>query len=195
MQSHNASSERAQRTRPTGKKTIIIGVCASIAAYRVCEIINLLKRDGIDVIICMSEDAHHFITPLTFQALSANKVYQDMFAASCDYSPVHISLARLADLVCIMPATSDIISKVAAGICDELLTCTIASTRAPVLFAPAMNDVMYANKILQANITKLEKLGYYFTGPEQGRLVCGTKGKGHIACTQEIIRRIKSLLK
>jgi phosphopantothenoylcysteine synthetase/decarboxylase len=195
MKSHNASSERAQHTRPIGKKTIIIGVCASIAAYRVCELINLLKRDGINIIICMSKDAHHFVAPLTLQTLSANKVYQDMFASSHDYSPIHISLAKLADLICVIPATSDIISKVAAGICDELLTCTIASTKAPILFAPAMNDAMYTNKILQANITKLEKLGYYFAGPEQGRLACGTTGKGHIACTQDIICRIKRLLK
>jgi phosphopantothenoylcysteine decarboxylase/phosphopantothenate--cysteine ligase len=177
------------------KKRILLGVCASIAAYRACEIINRLKGDGIDVVCCMSRDAGEFITPLTLQALSRNRVFKDMFEARAEWDTLHISLADSAGLVLIAPATSDIISKVACGICDELLSCVIASTRAPVLFAPAMNDNMYNNKILQANIEKLKSLGYHFIGPIKGRLACAKKGIGHIADTGDIIKKAKSLLK
>ena len=93
------------------------------------------------------------------------------------------------------PATADIISKVATGICDDLLSCTIASTKARVLFAPAMNDQMYNNKIIQGNITKLKVLGYKFVGPIKGPLACGDKGIGHIAEVEDIVKKAKSLLK
>lgn len=177
------------------KPTILIGVCASIAAYRACDIVNHLRREKIETIVCMSRDAHHFITPLVMQALSGNRVFQDMFQAQSEWDPAHISLAEKADAVLVVPATSDVISKVANGICDDLLTCTIASADRPVLFAPAMNTRMYKNKILQANITSLKKLGYNFIGPVKGRLACGTSGIGHIAATKEILKYAKTLLK
>ena len=182
--------------KTNGKKhTVLLGVCAGIAAYKACDVISCLRKDNIDVVVCMSKDAHHFITPLTLQTLSANKVFEGMFAHQQDYSPVHISLAEKADLVLIVPATADIIAKTAHGICDELLTCTIASTAAPVLFAPAMNSLMYKNKTLQANISTLKKLHYHFVGPVTGRLACGTTGIGHIADTDDILRKAKTLLK
>ena len=175
-------------------KTILLGVCAGIAAYKACDAISLLKKAGMDVIVCMSRDAHHFITPLTLQALSANRVYDDMFAPVAEHSPVHISLAERADLVLVMPATADVIAKIAHGICDELLIATIASTSAPVLLAPAMNSAMYKNSITQDNINALKKPHYHFIGPVKGRLVCGTSGIGHIADTEDIIRKVKTLL-
>jgi len=187
---HKSRSEECMK-----KRTVVLGVCASIAAYRACDIINHLKREDVDVIACMSPDADKFITPLTLQALSGNRTFKDMFEAQEEWDPVHISLARRPDLMLIAPATSDIISKVACGICDDLLTCTIASTKAPVLFAPAMNEAMYKNKILSANITKLKKLGYHFIGPIKGRLACGEKGIGHIADTRDIVKKARTLLK
>jgi phosphopantothenoylcysteine decarboxylase/phosphopantothenate--cysteine ligase len=177
------------------KKTIVLGICASIAAYRACDIINRLRAKGIDVFTCLSKDAEHFITPLTLQTLSAKPVFKDMFQAPAEWDPLHISLSRRADLVLVAPASSDIISRVASGICDDLLTCTIASSRAPVLFAPAMNDAMYNNKILQANISRLKKVGYNFVGPIKGRLACDKQGMGHIADTADIIKRAITLLK
>jgi len=177
------------------KTTLLLGVCAGIAAYRTCETINCLRRKNVEVIVCMSQDAHHFVTPLTLQTLSGNQVFQDMFRAKDDWSPVHISLATKADVILVMPATSNIISKVAGGICDDLLTCTIAACKGQVVFAPAMNEAMYANKILQANIVKLKSLDYRFIGPVKGHLACGTQGMGHIADTEDITRLVKTLLK
>jgi phosphopantothenoylcysteine synthetase/decarboxylase len=182
-----------QSAKTSRRKTVVMGVCASIAAYRSCDTINALRKDGIDVLVCMSKDAHQFITTATLQALSDNQVFQDMFARQAGYNPVHISLAQSADLILVMPATSDIISKVANGHCDELLTCTIASSKAPVIFVPAMNEAMYSNNILQSNISKLKKLGYYFVGPKTGRLICGLTGNGHIADTDVVLRQVKAL--
>jgi len=176
-------------------KTIVLGVCASIAAYKACEIITLFKKSNIETVVCLSKDADKFITPLTLQTLSCNKTYQNMFEAHSDWDPKHISLAKRADLLLVAPATADIISKVAAGICDDLLSCTIASTKARVLFAPAMNDQMYNNKIIQGNITKLKSLGYKFIGPIEGSLACGDRGIGHIAEVADIVKKAKSLLK
>jgi phosphopantothenoylcysteine decarboxylase/phosphopantothenate--cysteine ligase len=118
-----------------------------------------------------------------------------MFEIQTDYNPLHISLAKEADLILVCPATADIISKVTAGLCDDLLDCTIASTKAPVLFAPAMNTTMYNNKIIQANIAKLKNLGYHFIGPIKGHLACGEEGIGHIADTKDIIKKAKTLLR
>jgi len=177
------------------KHTVLLGVCAGIAAYKACDLIGCLRKAGIDVVVCMSRNAHHFIAPLTLQTLSANKVFEDMFSYGQDYNPVHISLATQADLILVLPATADIIAKAAHGICDELLACTIASTAAPVLFVPAMNSMMYKNKILQENISALKKLHYHFIGPVTGRLACGTTGIGHVADTDDILRKAKTLLK
>lgn len=177
------------------KRTVILGVCASIAAYRACGIINRLKENGIDVVVCLSKDAENFITPLTLQALSGNRVFKDMFEPIKEWDPLHISLAQRADAVLVAPASADIISRVSAGLCDDLLSCVIVSTKAPVIFAPAMNDAMYNNKIILANIEKLKKLGYNFVGPIKGRLACGRQGLGRIADTDEIIKKAKALLK
>jgi phosphopantothenoylcysteine decarboxylase/phosphopantothenate--cysteine ligase len=177
------------------RRTIVLGVCASIAAYKACDIINSLRREAMDVFVCMSPDAEKFITPLSLQTLSSNRVFKDMFESVSEWDPLHISIAKRAEAVLIAPATADIISKIACGICDDLLSCTVASTESPVLFAPAMNEAMYKNKILQANISKLKKLGYIFIGPTTGRLACGQQGIGHIAPTADIVRRVKACLK
>jgi phosphopantothenoylcysteine synthetase/decarboxylase len=185
----------SMKTMHKKQKTVLVGVCAGIAAYKVCGMINDLRGEGFNTIVCMSKDAHNFVTPLTLQTLSANQVFSEMFIPRQECDPVHISLAARADLVLVMPATADIIAKIAHGMCDELLTCTIASTKAPILFAPAMNSAMYNNKILQANINSLKKQGYHFIGPVQGRLACGTSGIGHIADTKDILCKTKALLK
>ncbi len=177
------------------KKNILLGVTASIAAYKACDIINRLKETGFDVTVCVTKDALQFITPLTLQTLSGNKVFCEMFEASADYNPVHISLAKKTDLLLIAPATADCISKIAAGICDDILNCAVVSTKAPILIAPAMNENMHRNKIVQANIKKLKQLGFKFIGPKKGKLVCGTEGTGHIADVVQIVKEVKRALR
>ena len=175
----------------TQQKNILLGITASIAAYKACDVVNCLKKEGFNVTVCLTKDALQFITPLTLQSLSGNNVFYDMFDQATDYSPLHISLAEKADIFLIAPATADCISKIAAGICDDILTCTAASTKAPILMAPAMNENMYKNKIIQANIKKLKNIGIKFIGPKKGHLVCGAEGIGHIADISQIIKEVK----
>jgi len=175
-------------------KTVIVGVTASIAAYKACEIVNLLRKESFDVRIIMTKDALEFITPLTLQTLSGSKVMTDIFELPDKRSPLHTSLADSASLILIAPATANVIGKLANGICDDLLTCVTYASRAPVLIAPAMNENMYNHKIVMANIAKLEKIGYLFIGPVKGRLACGHDGKGHIAPVPEIIKEIKKMI-
>jgi len=145
--------------------------------------------------VCTTEDALQFITPLTLQTLSGNKVFYDMFESVTDYNPMHIGLAKKADLILIAPATADCISKIAAGRCDDILTSAVISTKAPILIAPAMNENMYKNKIIQANIKKLKQAGFKFIGPKKGRLICGQEGIGHIADIAQIVREVKKAFK
>ena len=176
-------------------KSIIVGITGSIAAYKACEIITILKRDAFDINVLLTREAREFITPLTLQTLSGNKVTSDMFELPDKWNPVHTSLAERAGLVLIAPASANIIGKLASGICDDILTCVVFATKAPVLIAPAMNDVMYKHKIVQENIAKLKKIGYKFIGPIKGRLACGCDDIGHIAATGDIIKEAKKLLK
>lgn len=177
------------------KKTVILGVTGSIAAYKACDITSTMRKDGLDVHVILTKEAEAFVTPLTFQTLSGNKVAAGMFELPEEWDPAHISLAQKADIIVVAPASANIIGKIASGICDDLLTCVIAATKAPVLMAPAMNTNMYENKIVQGNILKLKSHGYKFIGPVKGRLACGTDGIGHIADPSEIIKESKRLLK
>jgi len=177
------------------KKTVILGVTGSIAAYKACEITGFLRKAGLDVNVILTKEAAEFVTPLTFRTLSGNKVAAGMFDIPEEWDPAHISLAKRADLVLIAPASANIIGKLASGVCDDLLTCVVLATKAPVLIAPAMNTNMYEHKIVQANIAKLKSIGYHFIGPVKGRLACGDEGVGHIACPEEIIKESGKLLK
>jgi len=176
-------------------KTVIVGVTASIAAYKACEIVNLLRKDSFDVRVIVTKDALEFVTPLTLQTLSGNKVLTDMFEPSDKWNPMHTSLADSASLILIAPATANVIGKLANGICDDLLTCVTYASKAPVLIAPAMNENMYNHKVVMGNMAKLEKIGYSFIGPVKGRLACGHDGKGHIAEASDIVREAEKLLK
>lgn len=179
----------------TKQKTVLLGVTGSIAAYKACDIISHLKKDGIAVETVLTKEGREFITPLSLQSLSCNRVYSDMFEAPEEWDPVHISLADKADLVLIAPATANVIGKLAGGICDDLLTCVVYATKAPVLIAPAMNAQMYRHEVVQSNIAKLKKIGYKFIGPVKGRLACGVDDIGHIAATSDIVKEAKRLLK
>jgi phosphopantothenoylcysteine decarboxylase/phosphopantothenate--cysteine ligase len=176
-------------------KTVIVGITASIAAYKACEIVNLLRKDSFDVRVILTKDALEFVTPLTLQTLSGNKVLTDMFEPAEKWSPVHTSLADSASLILIAPATANVIGKLANGICDDLLTCVTYASKAPVLIAPAMNENMYNHKMVAENIAKLEKIGYSFVGPVKGHLACGHDAIGHIASVPEIIKEAKKIIK
>ncbi len=169
------------------KKEIIIGVTGSIASYKACDIVAALRRDGHNVTPILTREAKEFITPLALQTMARNRVHTDMFELPGDWEPVHISLADKADLVLIAPATANIIGKLAHGICDDLLTCVVFATRAPVMIAPAMNERMYTHRLVQENIAILKKTGYSFIGPIKGRLACGREGAGHLAPVDEIV--------
>ncbi|OAA82718.1 bifunctional phosphopantothenoylcysteine decarboxylase/phosphopantothenate--cysteine ligase CoaBC [Clostridium ljungdahlii] len=177
-----------------GKKTVVIGVTGGIAAYKALDVISKLKKKDFDINVIMTKSAAKFVTPLTFQTLSQNIVHTDMFEEPRAFEIQHISLAKKADLVAIVPATANIIGKVSSGVADDLLTTTIMATKAPVIFAPAMNTNMYSNPILQDNINKLMKFGYEFIKPAVGRLACGDSGEGKLPDADFIARVIESML-
>ena len=176
-------------------KNIILGVTASIAIYKACDILRWLKNEGFLVTVVLTPEAEEFIQPLLFQNLSGNKVYSGLFDTPEAWEIEHISLAKKADLVLIAPATANIIGKIASGICDDLLTCVCCATQAPILICPAMNENMYKNKIVQENIKKLKSLGYKFVEPRVGRLACGKVGVGCLAEVETIIKEVKKILR
>ena len=174
---------------------IVVGITGGIAAYKACGIVSFLKGQGANVSVIMTKNACEFITPLTLETLSGNKVVTDMFERP-DYIDVkHISLARKADLFLIVPATANILGKVANGIADDMLSTTIMATKAPVIFAPAMNNGMYENPIVQNNLEKLKKYGYKIIEPATGHLACGYEAKGKLPKNEEIIDYVKVLVK
>ncbi len=177
------------------KKEVLLGVTGSIAAYKACDIINTLRRSGINVTVIMTKEAKEFISLLTLQTLSNNKVYCDMFELPTECSPMHTSLADKADVILIAPACANIIGKLASGICDDLLTCVVTASDAKLLIAPAMNEKMYKNPAVQENIEKLKKRGVRFIGPIKGPLACGHDAMGHIAGIDSIIAEVKKSLK
>lgn len=174
---------------------IVLGVTGSIAAYKAADLVSKLKQRGTEVVTVITEAAREFITPLTFETLSGNQVYTDLFGQKRQDVPVHISLAERADLMIIAPATANFIGKMKAGLADDLLSSVAMATRAPVLIAPAMNNGMYENRIVQGNIQKLTDSGVVFIGPDSGYLACGYEGKGRMASTDTIIREIEEILR
>lgn len=171
-------------------RNLVIGVSGGIAAYKALEIVSLLIKKGINVNVIMTESATKFVTPLSFQSLSQNMVTCDMFTEPKAFEIQHISLAEKADVFLVAPATANIIGKVANGIADDMLSTTIMATKAKVIFAPAMNTNMYENPIVQDNIKKLKSFGYEFIEPAEGRLACGTSGKGKLESPEVIVDRV-----
>ena len=177
------------------KKRVLIGVTGSIAAYKSCDVISLLRKLGFETKAVMSRDSKHFITPLTLQTLSCNQVITDMFALPEKWDVYHTSLAEWADLILIAPASADIISRMACGLADDILSATVLASKAKVLIAPAMHEKMYKHKAVQENIARLKRFGYKFIGPKRGYLACGYEGMGHIADVEDIVKAAKILLK
>lgn len=179
------------------KRTILLGVTGSIAAYRSADIASQLKKLGHEVFCVMTRDATHFITPLTLQTLSQHPVTIDLFEeGEGDWRPSHLQLADTADLLVISPATANIIAKLAHGIADDALSTIALALRpeAKVLVAPAMNGKMWLHPATQANVKVLQSRAVEFIGPDEGLLACGYEGIGRLWDVEKIIERIRKML-
>lgn len=175
-------------------KCIVVGVTAGIAAYKICQLVSSLKKQGNEVHVIMTKEAEKFVTPLTFQTLSSQKVITDMFTV--DYTPDvhHISLAKKADLFVVAPATANIIAKIAHGIADDMLTTTFLASTCPKMIVPAMNTNMLNNPITQDNIATCQKYGMHIMCSGAGYLACGDVGAGRLPEPEEIEDAIASLV-
>lgn len=172
-------------------KTIVLGVTGGIAAYWAAEIIGVLRDREASVHVLMTENATHFITPLTLQTLSKNKVITNMFEVPADLDVGHITYAQKADLILVAPATANFIGKVANGIADDMLTTTIMATKSPVFIVPAMNENMWKNNIVQKNVATLRREGYKIINPSYGKMACGGEGEGTFADIEKILKEIE----
>ena len=162
------------------KPCVVLGVTGGIAAYKACEVLRILQKNGCDVYVILTENACRFLAPLTFETLSGHPVAADTFERPATWEVEHIALAKRADLFLIVPATANIIAKMAAGIADDMLSTTVLATAAPVLIAPAMNTGMYRNPATQDNIALLKRRGVQFVPPVSGHLACGDEGEGKL---------------
>ncbi|WP_296881920.1 bifunctional phosphopantothenoylcysteine decarboxylase/phosphopantothenate--cysteine ligase CoaBC, partial [Thomasclavelia sp.] len=171
-------------------KTIVVGVSGSIAAYKVCDLLRALKKLDYDLEVIMTNNATKFISPLTIGALINKPVLLDDFDEE-GYQIKHISYAKKADCFVIVPATANIIGKIANGICDDIVTSTFMAATCPKLIAPAMNVNMYDNLANQRNIERCKTYGIKFVEPGYGLLACGDVGRGKLADYQDIITMIE----
>ena len=176
------------------KKTIVLGITGSIAAYKAANIASQLTQAGARVETVMTESATRFITPLTLRSLTGRPVVTDMFEPSTEYRLEHVALAEAANVVVIAPATANTIARLAAGIADDILTCTVLATNAPVIIAPAMHAAMLQNSITRDNLARLKARGFTIVEPGYGHLASGKAGWGRLADTETIIGTIKQVL-
>jgi phosphopantothenoylcysteine decarboxylase/phosphopantothenate--cysteine ligase len=179
---------------------ITLGVSGGVAAYKAAELVRLLQQDGFTVQVVMTRGAREFITPLTFAALSGQKVITDLFEksptgeANVDSAIEHIAVAQRTDLLLVAPATADVLAKFARGIADDFLTTLYLATIAPVIVAPAMNVNMWNHAATQENVEKLRARGVKVVNPDEGYLACGMTGAGRLAGQQEIIAAVRETL-
>ncbi|MFL2631059.1 MAG: bifunctional phosphopantothenoylcysteine decarboxylase/phosphopantothenate--cysteine ligase CoaBC [Thermodesulfobacteriota bacterium] len=175
-------------------KNILVGVTGGISAYKACEVVRMLVKEGANVNVVMTNNAEKFVSKMTFKYLSGNKVLSDMY--DDDTSQIsHIELADSSDLILICPATANFISKFSGGIADNLLLNILLATKSPIVVCPAMNVNMYNNSIIKGNVTKLKKLGTTIVEPASGELACGWEGKGRLAELETIVEALKKKVK
>ena len=175
-------------------KTIVVGVCGGIAAYKSAELIRLLVTAGARVRVMMTRSAIEFITPLTLQTLSLNPVATETFSVTQEPEIGHIQLADSADAMVIAPATANLIAKAAAGIADDMVTTVLLAARCPVVFAPAMNVNMYAHPTVVENLHKLRARGVTIIEPGAGALACGYEGRGRLTEPVVIVEELARVL-
>ena len=180
---------------PLSRKTIVVGVTGSIAAYKAADLVSKLVKADHEVFVVMTENAKQFISPITFQTLSRNPVMSSVFDEKDSWRPGHIELADRADLLLVAPATANTIAKLAQGIADDPIGEIALATLAPVLIAPAMNGKMWLHAATKANVETLRSRGVHFIGPEEGMLACGYNGIGRlwdvdgiVGCAGEMLR-------
>ena len=161
-------------------KTVVLAVSGSIAAYKIVNLARMLKKLGADVQVLMTKNAAEFITPLTFEELTANKCLVDNFDRNFQYDVEHVALAKRADVVLVAPASANVIGKIANGIADDMLTTTVMACPCRKIISPAMNHNMYHNPIVQDNLQKLARFGYEIIPPERGMLANGDSGDGRM---------------
>lgn len=184
------------------KNTVVLGVTSGIAAYKSLELIKLLRKEGVEVFVIMTESATKMVPVREFEKASGNKVYTDLFKKGFDYKNIlqtrrvdHIDLADKADVFVIAPATANVLAKIAYGLADDFLTTTVLAAQAPVIICASMNVHMWENPITQANVSKLKTIGYQVIEPEEGALACGYEGKGRLANVESIRDEIMKVLK
>jgi phosphopantothenoylcysteine decarboxylase/phosphopantothenate--cysteine ligase len=175
-------------------KNIVLGVTGSIAAYKAAEIASQLTQAGARVNVILTDEAVRFISPVTFRAITGRPVVTEMFDLASEFSIEHVSLAKAADMVVIAPATANVIAKLAAGIADDMLCCTVLATQAPVVIAPAMETNMYNSPVTQDNLHKLKARNIVMVGPSTGWLASGKEGLGRLADIDDIIGGIRQVL-
>ena len=175
-------------------RRILLGVTGSIAAFKACEILRILQREGAEIRVVMTRAAQHFIDPLTFETLSGHEAITDLFPGNRVVKTRHISVAEWAECILICPATANVIGKVASGIADDFLTTAMMASRCPVIFAPAMDYQMVQNPIYLSNCEKLKGLGYKFIATEEGELASGAVGQGRLADYGRIFDGVKATL-
>jgi len=174
-------------------KTILIGITGGISAYKICELIRMYKRANANVKVVCTPNALNFVTKLTLQNLSKNDVSVEEFNTDL-YNPEHISLADEADIMVIAPASANTISKIANGICDNLLTSVACAFKKTIIIAPAMNCNMWENPVIQDNLKKLNNLNFKILNPESGYLACGYEGKGRLCSLDKIFEETINIL-
>jgi phosphopantothenoylcysteine decarboxylase/phosphopantothenate--cysteine ligase len=178
----------------SSKKRVLLGVTGGIAAYKACELTRRLGDAGVEVQVVMTEAAQRFVAPLSFQALSGRAVRTDLFDPAAEAAMGHIELARHADLVVVAPASADFIARLAHGLAPDLLSTLCLATEAPLLLAPAMNRVMWANPATVANRAVLAERGVRFVGPDDGGQACGETGTGRMAEPEAIVHAVLALI-
>lgn len=175
-------------------KTVLLVITGSIAAYKAPDLIQELREAGARVPCVLTEAGKKFITPLTLRAVSGEPVYDDFFTPHSPFDVIHTSLAELADLILVAPASANFMARIAAGLANDLASSVILAADRPVLLAPAMNDRMYEHPVTQENIQKLRKIGYRFAEPVEGHLICGKEALGHISDPQTIVDLVTKTL-
>jgi len=173
---------------------ILLGVTGGIAAYKAVDLASKLTAAGAKVHTIMTENAARLVGPLSFRAVTGSQVHTNMWAESIEFDISHITLAELADIVVVAPATADIIAKIATGICDDLLSTTLCAVwNKPIVLAPAMNNNMWTNPAVQWNIKAVKEMGIQITGPVIGRLACGTEGIGRMSEPGDILKAVEKI--
>ena len=171
-------------------RNILLAVTGSIAAYKAASLASMLVKQHADVHVIMTKNAEQFISPVTFETLTGNKVIDDTFDRNSGYHVAHIAMAQEADVVMIAPASANVIAKLAHGIADDMLTSTMLACEAPIYLAPAMNTHMFDNPVTQDNLKKLREYGYHIIEPSSGYLACGDTGRGKLPEPEELLEYI-----